>query len=70
LDKNSGAGFLRNTYTLVDFGDFVEDTLDSNTGDPYVQLLSVTDPASAHRDFVTTRLGGKDITGDSQFALL
>ncbi|KAH8917055.1 acid protease [Atractiella rhizophila] len=65
-----GAGFLRNTYTLVDFGDFVEDTLDSNTGDPYVQLLSVTDPASAHRDFVTTRLGGKDITGDSQFALL
>lgn len=38
--------------------------------DPYVQLLPLTDKASAHADFVQTRLGGVDTTGDSAHVLL
>lgn len=54
---------MRNTYLLVDFGDFVDGT--SSTADPYVQLLSLTnDTAKAHQDFVNVRLGGKDTTGN------
>jgi len=37
---------------------------------PYVQLLSVTNPAFAHSDFVKVRLGGVDTTGDPEYALL
>lgn len=58
----------RNTYTLLNFGNFVEGT--SNSSKPYVQLLSTTDPAQAHQDFVQSRLNGTDITGTSQYALL
>ena len=52
---------MRNAYLLVNYGDFV----DGNTtkAPPFVQLLSVTDPASAHLEFVNTRLGGMDTTG-------
>ena len=59
---------MRNVYLLVDVGDFVNDDI-STTNPPYVQLLSTTDPASAHQAFVNARLGGKDTTG-SQAALL
>lgn len=38
--------------------------------DPYVQLLPLTDKATAHADFVRTRLGGVDTTGDAAHALL
>jgi len=37
---------------------------------PYVQLLSVTNSATAHSDFVKVRLGGVDTTGDPEYALL
>lgn len=40
---------------LVDFGDFVDRNPESQA-DPYMQLLSVTDPADAHNDFVQSRL--------------
>ncbi|KAH9984887.1 aspartic peptidase domain-containing protein, partial [Russula vinacea] len=49
-----GMAFLRNAYLLINFGDFVDRTL--RRGNPYVQLLSVTDPAAAHADFVNVRL--------------
>ena len=40
---------------LVNYGDFVDgDT--SNTAPPYLQFLSITDPASAHADFLSVRL--------------
>ena len=39
---------------LINYGDFVEGNT-SNTAAPYVQLLSTTDPASAHADFLSVR---------------
>ena len=39
---------------LVNYGDFV-DRNTGNTAAPYVQLLSTTDPASAHADFLSVR---------------
>ena len=50
---------VRNTYTLIDFGDFVDGS-NSSVADPYIQLLPTTDRASAHADFVNVRLGGQD----------
>ncbi|OSD07489.1 acid protease [Trametes coccinea BRFM310] len=64
-----GMAFLRNTYTLLDYGNFMENTA-SDRGDPYVQLLPVTDVNQAHKDFVQVRLNGVDTTGDSSHALL
>ena len=57
---------VSNVYALLDYGDFTDDSA-SNTSSPYVQLLSTTDPAEAHADFVATRLNGKDTTGESFF---
>ncbi|KAF8895613.1 aspartic peptidase domain-containing protein [Infundibulicybe gibba] len=56
-----GMTFIRNTYTLMAYGDFILGSTVRN--DPYIQCLSVTDPAKAHREFVDTRLGGVDTTG-------
>jgi hypothetical protein len=42
---------------LLNYGDFIDGST-SNTSDPYVQILSTTDPAEAHADFVATRLSG------------
>jgi hypothetical protein len=64
-----GMSFMRNMYTLMDFGNFVDGS-SKDRGDPFMQLLSVTDRAAAHADFVKVRLGGIDKTGDSQYALL
>jgi hypothetical protein len=47
---------------LLNYGDFIDGST-SNTSNPYVQILSTTDPAKAHADFVAARLGGKDTTG-------
>ncbi|KZT08350.1 acid protease [Laetiporus sulphureus 93-53] len=66
-DMILGMAFLRNAYLLVDFGDFVDGS-SSQTAEPYIQLLSTTDPAQAHQDFVQERLGGVDNT--SSFHLL
>ncbi|KAJ7791231.1 aspartic peptidase domain-containing protein [Mycena olivaceomarginata] len=53
-----GMAFLRNVYTLINFGDFIADS--TNKADPYIQFLSITDPAEAHSDFVKVRLNGTD----------
>lgn len=55
-----GMAFLRNVYTLINFGDFISGTTSKAT--PYMQFLSLTDPAEAHSDFVQVRLGGVDTT--------
>jgi hypothetical protein len=57
---------VRNVYLLINYGDFVDGT--SSKAPPYVQLLSITDPAAAHLDFVQTRLGGVDTTGMQVFS--
>jgi hypothetical protein len=43
-------------YLLVNYGDFVDGNT-STTAAPYVQLLSTTDPASTHTDFLSVRGG-------------
>ena len=53
-------------YLLLNYGDFIDGSA-SNTSNPYAQILSTTDPAQAHADFVATRLGGTDTTGSQQF---
>ena len=45
---------VRNVYLLINYGDFVDGST-STTASPYVQLLSITNPASAHADFLRVR---------------
>ncbi|KAH9016601.1 hypothetical protein EDB85DRAFT_1898042, partial [Lactarius pseudohatsudake] len=59
-DMILGMAWLTNVYLLIDYGDFVDGT--TNTDSPYIQLLPMTDPAAAHAEFVATRLNGKDST--------
>ncbi|KAL1939796.1 hypothetical protein VTO73DRAFT_9496 [Trametes versicolor] len=59
-----GMSFLRNAYMLINFGDYVDGAAASKVGDPYIQLLPLTDPAEAHRDFVQVRMGGIDRSAD------
>ena len=58
---------MRNVYLLINFGDFV-DGKDGKTNDPYIQLLSISQPSEIHADFVVNRLNGIDDT--SSFQLL
>jgi len=44
-----GDAFLRNVYALFNFGNFTN----SSAGPPYIQLLSMTDPAKAAQEFDT-----------------
>jgi hypothetical protein len=60
---------VRNVYSLFDYGNFIEDS-SNDRGDPYVQLLPLTDPTTAHTDFVNVRLNGTDTTGSASQALL
>ncbi|KAJ7342319.1 hypothetical protein DFH08DRAFT_650400, partial [Mycena albidolilacea] len=69
FDTIMGMTFLRNAYALMNFGDWVED-MSIDRGDPYIQLLPLTDAAAAHTDFVNIHLGGVDTTGSTQYALL
>ncbi|KAJ7914476.1 aspartic peptidase A1 [Mycena leptocephala] len=69
FDMIMGMTFLRNAYTLMDFGDWVDGS-SNDRGDPFIQLLPLTDATAAHADFVKVRLAGVDTTSDPQFALL
>lgn len=66
FDGILGMTFLSNVYLVLNFGDFIDGST-SNTANPYVQILSTTNPSAAHTDFVATRLGGKDTTGSQTF---
>ncbi|KAI0315898.1 aspartic peptidase domain-containing protein [Amylostereum chailletii] len=59
-----GMAFLRNAYLLINYGDFLDGA--NTTADPFVQLLSTTDPAEAHNDFVQVRLNGVDLTSSQR----
>ena len=54
---------MRNAYILINFGDFVDGAL-AKVGDPYIQLLPLTEPAEAHADFVKIRMDGIDKSAD------
>ena len=60
---------VRNAYTLIDFGNFVEGT-SNDQGKPFVQMIPTTNINTAHDDFVKVRLNGVDTTGDPSQALL
>ncbi|KAF8256386.1 hypothetical protein EI94DRAFT_1872811 [Lactarius quietus] len=61
FDMILGMAFLTNVYMLIDYGNFV-DALMTATGNPYIQLLSMMDPAQAHVDFIAVHLNGTDIS--------
>ncbi|EJU02738.1 acid protease [Dacryopinax primogenitus] len=56
FDMILGDAFLRNSYTLLNYGDFISNGTTSNTADPYMQLLSITDPVKAMNEFIGARL--------------
>ncbi|KAI0755225.1 aspartic peptidase A1 [Daedaleopsis nitida] len=68
-DMILGMAFMRNTYTLFDYGNFLKHT-QNDRGDPFVQLLPLNNAADAHEDFVQVRMGGVDSSGDASHALL
>ncbi|KZP25231.1 acid protease, partial [Athelia psychrophila] len=63
-DMILGMAFLRNTYLLVNYGDFiVQDSADNSNLQPYIQLLSTSNDTSLlHNEFVNVRLNGDDTT--------
>lgn len=67
-DMILGMAFLRNTYTLINYGNFI--TGGSNSNNPYVQLLPLTNVESAVNDFIQVRLNGQNTINSSQYALL
>lgn len=67
-DMILGMAFLRNTYTLINYGNFVNGGSDS--GNPYIQLLPLTTVESAVNDFIKVRLNGQNLINSSQYALL
>ncbi|KAG8749788.1 hypothetical protein FRC12_013227 [Ceratobasidium sp. 428] len=52
FDFRLGTAFLRNVYSVYDFGDFDDD---GNMGKPYVRLLPLTDPTAASASFQKNR---------------
>ena len=55
IEANLACHAVRNAYTYINFGDFVDGST-STTSDPYVQLLATTnDTAEAHTDFLRVR---------------
>ncbi|KAI0043884.1 acid protease [Auriscalpium vulgare] len=69
FDLLLGDAFLKNAYMLINAGNSVDGSRKS-TPEPYIQLLSITDPAKAHLEFVAARLNGNDTTPDAPTALL
>ncbi|KZO96241.1 acid protease, partial [Calocera viscosa TUFC12733] len=55
-DMILGMAFLRNTYTLMNYGDFIDSNADARLP-PFVQLLSVTNPNQASIEFHDVRGG-------------
>jgi saccharopepsin len=62
-----GDPFLRNAYTVYDFGDFVGDS--GKVGQPYMQLLAETDPSEAAQEFVDARKKTLEAIGNPELDL-
>lgn len=60
---------VRNTYSLFDYGDWVNEA-SNDRQEPYIQLLSVTNVAQAHADFVKVRMNGVDTSGSASQQLV
>ncbi|QRV74962.1 aspartyl protease [Ceratobasidium sp. AG-Ba] len=55
IDLILGDAFLRNVYTVYDYGDFINGTSGSPRGDPYIKLLPLTNPSTASAEFKSAR---------------
>ncbi|QRV89659.1 aspartyl protease [Ceratobasidium sp. AG-Ba] len=55
IDLILGDAFLRNVYTVYDYGDFIDGTSGSPRGDPYMKLLPLTNPSAASAEFKSAR---------------
>ncbi|KAI0696265.1 acid protease [Cytidiella melzeri] len=68
FDMVLGMAFLRNAYLTVNFGDFVDGSV-NNVADPYIQMLPLTNDSSAvHNDFVKVRGGSRSVDTSESFA--
>ncbi|KAH7885424.1 aspartic peptidase domain-containing protein [Phlebopus sp. FC_14] len=67
-DMILGMAFLRNTYTLINYGNMVEGG--SNSNNPYIQLLPLTNEAAAVNDFIQVRTGGQNLINSPEYSLL
>ena len=59
---------VRNAYTLYNFGNWIKNSDKQDA--PYIQMVPLTNPATARSDFVQIRLSGKDTISDPKWALL
>ncbi|CAE6475651.1 unnamed protein product [Rhizoctonia solani] len=55
VDYILGDAFLRNVYSLYDYGDFIQGFSGLAQGNPYIKLLPLTDPTAASAEFKTAR---------------
>ncbi|KAG8700838.1 hypothetical protein FRC09_005727 [Ceratobasidium sp. 395] len=58
-----GDSFLRNVYSLYDYGDYIQGRSGLPQGDPYVKLLPLTDPTAASAEFKTARAASLSAAG-------
>jgi hypothetical protein len=66
-DMILGMSFLRNAYTLLNFGSWIDGGDDQH---PFIQMASLTSVANARADFIQTRLSGTDTISDPRWSLL
>ncbi|KAG8744152.1 hypothetical protein FRC10_010721 [Ceratobasidium sp. 414] len=55
LDMILGDAFLRNSYTVFNYGGLVNGFLSSPSSNPYVKILPLTDPTAASAEFKKAR---------------
>ncbi|EJU05291.1 acid protease [Dacryopinax primogenitus] len=67
-DMILGMAFLRNVYSLFNYGDWIDSNMDQQY-EPYVQLLSITDPTTAANEFHQVRSGSSASGGLAQASL-
>ncbi|CAE7134058.1 unnamed protein product [Rhizoctonia solani] len=63
VDYILGDAFLRNVYSVYDYGDFVQGFSGLAQGKPYIKLLPLTDATAASAEFKTARAASLSAAG-------
>ncbi|KAG9089483.1 hypothetical protein FS749_001300 [Ceratobasidium sp. UAMH 11750] len=63
VDFILGDAFLRNVYSLYDYGDYIQGYSGLAQGDPYMKLLPLTDPTAASAEFKKARAASLSAPG-------
>ncbi|KEP55610.1 putative aspartic-type endopeptidase CTSD protein [Rhizoctonia solani 123E] len=63
VDYILGDAFLRNVYSVYDYGDFIQGFSGLAQGKPYIKLLPLTDPAAASAEFKSARAASLSAAG-------